>query len=650
MIRNDGPEWSERHATEGSLHPQNRMNHRKHPEFKEPVRASSKYLRLHLREPDFTRPQLQVPEENKEAITSKLSELYGREMAEEWYPEIERLMRVYYAHKTPEMIEEDRHFDRADRFTEKDIILITYGDIIVSKDKKPLHVLRDILASRAKFITTIHILPFFPSSSDRGFSIVSYFDVDPNLGTWSDIAKLSTHFELMFDGVINHVSSKSRWFQEFLNGNKEFEDFFIRFSTNEAISPDHLKLILRPRTTDLLTRFDTIDGAKWVWTTFSPDQIDLNFKNIKVLLRVLEVLFLYVRRGADIIRLDAVTYLWAELGTSCAHLEKTHQIIQLFRLVLDVVAPQVALITETNIPHEENISYFGDGRNEAQMVYNFTLPPLVLHSFYSGNCRKLSEWAAGLEHVSDTATYFNFLDSHDGVGLLPVKDILTEEEIAHMIEKVREHGGMISYRRDGTGNKHPYELNITWYSALNKNSNGEPVDRQIDRFIASRAIALSLMGVPGIYLPSLVGGKNDIEAVTKTGDFRSINRRTIDAEALKEMLEDRHSRAYRILLRMGVLASVRVHCPAFHPNGRQKVIMENDSVFSIVRRSPDGEQTIIALTNITDQKQQFVLKRKHLDSWPEALENLLTGRVKMVEEDEFTLELTPYQVKWLAAI
>ncbi|MGH8459858.1 MAG: alpha-amylase family glycosyl hydrolase, partial [Nevskiales bacterium] len=342
-----------------------------------------------------------------------------------------------------------------------------------------------------------------------------YEEVDPGLGTWDDVEHLSLNFHLMFDGVVNHVSAKSRWFQRFLDADPFYGDCFITFSTREAPDDDHVRLILRPRTSKFLTTFQTLRGPKLVWTTFSPDQVDLNFKNPQVLLRILEILLYYVRRGADIIRLDAVTYVWHELGTSCAHLRQTHALVQLFRSVLETVAPQVALLTETNVPHQDNISYFGDGANEAHMVYNFALPPLVLFSFLSGNCRKLSQWAALLERISDRATYLNFLASHDGIGVLPVRDLLTSEEIDLMISKVIDHGGLVSYRTGADGNPSPYELNTTWFSALNSPQANESAELQADRFVASHAVAAVLHGVPAVYLPSLWGSRNDSEAVLR---------------------------------------------------------------------------------------------------------------------------------------
>lgn len=542
--------------------------------------AAQPFLRLHAQEPDYSRPLLEISAEQEARLLALLCALYGDDRAEQILPRLARLLQVYYAHKTPDMIEDDQRFDPAERFTEKDVILITYGDAIRSPGKRPLRALSDLVSVFfRRLVNTIHILPFFPFSSDRGFSVTDFEEVDPRLGTWEDIDNLSLDFKLMFDGVVNHVSSKSRWFQEFLNGNPEYQDYFITFSTRDAISNDHLSLILRPRTSPLLTAFHTLNGPKYVWTTFSPDQVDLNYQNEKVLLRVVEILLRYVRHGADIIRLDAITYLWHELGTSCAHLRQTHQVVQLLRVILDICAPHVALLTETNVPHEENITYFGDGNNEAHMVYNFALSPLVLLAFHTENCRRLSEWAGTLEHISDTATYFNFLDSHDGVGLLPAKNILSPDELRFLAGKAQDHGGLVSYRDAGDGTQVPYELNITWFSALNRPISPESVDLQVDRFVASRAIGLVLRGVPGVYLPSLVGGENDQGGVLRTGEARNINRGVIDERMLIERLGDSNSVFHKIARKYFWLLEKRTQTRAFHPNSRQQVLTLHDGVF-----------------------------------------------------------------------
>lgn len=605
---------------------------------------------FHSLEPNYQRPAYKLDARLKNRVITKLTELYGTATARRSFEELERLLRVYYAHKSNEMIEWEKNFKPCDRLTEKDVILITYGDLVVHPEQRPLETLATLSKKYLKGVfNTLHILPFFPYSSDRGFAIMDFEEVDPQLGDWDDILKLKPDFKLMFDGVFNHVSSKSRWFQEYLNGNPQFANFFTEFSTREAISEDHLKIIVRPRTSSILTPFDTINGKRFVWTTFSPDQIDLNYQNPKVLLKMVHILLTYVWRGADFIRLDAVTYLWEELGTTCVHLQQSHTTIKLFRDILDAVAPHVALITETNVPHEENVRYFGNGRDEAQMVYNFALPPLVLHTFQTGDASQLTKWAAGLEKISDTATYFNFLDSHDGIGLMAVNNMMCPEEIEMMALRVVEHGGFISYKDNGDGTESPYELNITWYSALNREDSDESTEFQVRRYLASRAIALVLMGVPGVYLHGLLGSKNDADAVLEERQTRSINRKTISYEDLVKNLVFKMSSTSLIFHQLVNMIRKRIREKAFHPNAPQKVFDISRSVFTVMRTSVDSEDTILSITNITDRRQSlsFAVQKAGLEV--EAWRDLLSERRFETVGGKLAFDLEPYEVLWLKA-
>lgn len=610
-------------------------------------RPRSSELRRHLPSPDYERPLLELRTEERDRLVEILTLLYGPETAVEVFPELERTMRVYYAHKTSAMIEADRAFDSAERFGERDVVLITYGDLLTSPGRRPLATLRKFVSRFLHdTINTLHILPFFPYSSDRGFAVIDFEEVDPRLGTWEEIEGLGESFQLMFDGVFNHVSSKSRWFQRFLNGRPGFDRYFVTFSTREAIPPEHLQLILRPRTSELLTPFQTLHGLKWVWTTFGPDQVDLDFKNPEVLLRVVEVLLLYVRRGADLIRLDAVTYIWRALGTSCAHLREGHAVVQLFRAVLEAVAPRVALITETNVPHEDNVAYFGDGWNEAQMVYNFALPPLTLYTFVTGDAGKLARWAAGLSTPSPATTFFNFLDSHDGIGLLGARGLLSDDDIGLLIRRVEEHGGLVSYRSRGDGTSSPYELNITWYSALNREGADEDVNLQVDRFVASRAIALVLAGVPGIYLPSLFGSKNDLAAIAKGEGARAINRNTIRLPELNGTLEDPASWVSKVARRFGQLIQARIGSAAFHPRSRQLILENVEGVFA-VRRGGDNAPPVLTLTNVTSREQTFDCSRGEAGSEADEWRDLLSGRRIRAGAAGLQARLAPYEVLWL---
>jgi sucrose phosphorylase len=606
---------------------------------------------FHFLEPDYTKPQLEIDKDLQERIRNNLRFLYGKDSESELFNELIRLLKVYYAHKSPAMHKWENDFDEKDRFTEKDVILITYGDLVCGINQKPLVTLEKLCKIYLKGVfNTLHILPFYPYSSDRGFAVLDFEEVDPHLGTWDDILTLKEDFRLMFDGVFNHVSSKSRWFQEFLNQNPDFNDFFTVFSTTEQISPDHLKLIVRPRTSDVLTEFKTLNGSRLVWTTFSPDQIDLNFKNPKVLLKMVEILLTYVRRGADIIRLDAVTYLWEELGTSCVHLDESHVSIKLFRDVLDVVAPHVALITETNVPHKENIRYFGNGHDEAQMVYNFALPPLVLYTFQTKNSKKLTNWADSLEKISETATYFNFLDSHDGIGVMAVKNILSAEEIEMMALKVVEHGGFISYKAEGDGSEVPYELNITWYSAINRDDSNEPDELKINRYLASRAIALVVMGVPGIYLHGLLGSKNDAEAVIAEGETRSINRKTIRKRELLAEMDNKESNIFKIASGITRLVHYRIKEKCFHPDASQTVLNLSEKVFCVLRTSVDGLERILAIISITNESENLDIDLRFHSLTGYQWYDILSKETFNAKNGLLELNLDPYDILWLKEV
>jgi sucrose phosphorylase len=386
-----------------------------------------------------------------------------------------------------------------------------------------------------------------------------------------------------------------------------------------------------------------------VWTTFSADQIDLNFANPRVLLDILETLLFYVSHGAGFIRLDAIAYLWKEIGTACIHLPQTHCVVQLFRAVLNNLAPHVQLITETNVPHAENISYFGDGRYEAQMVYNFALPPLVLHTFHSGNARALSRWAAGLRLPSDRVTFFNFLASHDGIGVTPARGLISGAEYDSLVERSLSHGGLVSNRSNPDGSQSPYELNINYFDALSNPHAGEPLQRQVDRFVAAHAIMLALVGVPGIYFHSLFGSRGWLEGVTLTGRNRTINRQKLDQAELEEMLSDPHSLRSAVFNRLAALLRARAGHPAFHPNGTQHVLELDDRLFALLRISPDGQQPVLCVQNVS---ADTVLANIDPRSLPfesgEPLVDLVNHESYKWDQIQ-SLLISPYQVLWLGS-
>lgn len=488
--------------------------------------------------------------------------------------------------------------------TQRDAILITYADQVQQPGIAPLRCLADFCEQRLDgLISGIHLLPFYPSSSDDGFSVVDYRAVDPAFGDWPDIHRLGQNFRLMFDAVLNHASAGSRWFQAFLQDDPRYRDYFI------VVPPGaDLSRVVRPRALPLLSGFDTPSGRKSVWTTFSADQVDLNYANPQVLLEMVDILLDYVAHGAQFIRLDAIAYLWKEYGTPCIHLPQTHQVIQLLRAVLDLVAPQVMLISETNVPHQDNLSYFGDGYNEAQLVYNFALPPLILHTLHSGDATVLTRWAAGLALPSPQTTFFNFLASHDGIGLNPARGILTDLQIEALVQRTLAHGGLVSYKHNPDGSQSPYELNINYFDALSDPQGNEPLSLQVDRFMAAQAILLSLAGMPGIYFHSLFGSRGWPQGVTLTGRNRTINRQKCQRVDLEAELQDPATLRAQVYRRYSQLLRARAASPAFHPCGEQQVLDLHPAVFAVLRTSPtstdeqiQSSQSILCLQNITDQ-------------------------------------------------
>ncbi len=600
--------------------------------------------------PDYSHPLPDVPAAMREKFLNRLRFLYGEAKARKWLPELERLIKVHQAHKTEEIVELEKKVEPARRFTQKDVALITYGDLIKTKEHSPLAGLSSFLQERTelrKVINIVHILPFFPYSSDRGFSVTDFREVDPRLGSWVDIEEMTKHYRLMFDGVFNHISSHSAAFREMLNGHPVYRNLAIVFRSPDELTPEQRKLIVRPRTSDILTRFDSIEGPLWVWTTFSPDQIDLNFKNPAVLMHIVDTLLLYVRKGANLVRLDAVTYLWAEPGTPSVNLEQTHEIIKLMRDVLNVAAPNVALVTETNVPHEQNVAYFGNGYDEAQMVYNFSLPPLVLHTFYKEDAETLSEWVDSLVYPSDQTTFFNILDTHDGIGLMGAKGILPTEEIDWMIQKARSHGAFISYRAVGDGGQEPYEINSTWYGALNPPDSGESLNLQAKRFVASRAIALAIRGVPGIYFHGLIGTANDPAVVERSGVKRDINRVMVEEEALLDEVKNSESRLMQIVTRLLPILKARTRERVFHPNVRQRVLRITPQVFTLLRE-PEGEASpVLAVTSVTRERVVLQVPREALGVEASQWRDLISGKTVSMGPSGLSITLDPYDVTWL---
>lgn len=538
----------------------------------------------------------------------------------------------------------EEHASPRSRWTERDVVLITYADQLRSPNQSPLATLRQWLTDQHldELISDVHLLPFFPYSSDDGFSVVDYRQVDPAAGAWDDVARLGERFGLMFDLVLNHASAHSDWFRSYLAGRPPFDRYFI-----EADPDADLSQVVRPRSSPLLTPFETSRGVKHLWTTFSADQIDLNFAEPQVLAEMLGVLLEYVRRGARIIRLDAVAFLWKTIGANCLHLPQTHEIVKLLRDALSALAPHALLLTETNVPHDENISYFGQG-DESQMVYQFSLPPLLLDATVNQDATALAVWLSDLAPPPPGCAFFNFTASHDGVGVRPLEGLVSGERFDRVVQSVLDRGGCVSTRRRPDGTDSPYELNITYVDVLAPDPSQYDQQLHARRFLASQAVMLAVRGMPAVYFHSLVGTRNDTAGVARSGQSRRINRRKFDLGELRTALGADDSLQQAIYNGYRRLLAMRRAQSAFHPDAPQRVVDSgDDAILAFERTSLEGDQRLLVAVNFANQPRSFDVSTwlKSTSPSPTALSDLITSTQ---HDASRPVQLLPGQAVWLA--
>lgn len=516
-----------------------------------------------------------------------------------------------------------------------DVFLIAYPDQLREPGRLPLTVLRDFARSRASSFTGLHLLPFFPSSSDDGFSVTDFRRVDPAYGDWDDVASLAGDFRLMVDLVLNHASAHSAWFDAFRRRAAPYASYFRVPERHGDWSQ-----VVRPRTTPLFTEVDTSDGPVQVWTTFGPDQVDLDYREPAVLLEVVDLLLEYVARGAQVIRLDAAAYLWKQSGTPCLHLPQTHAIVRLLRQSVRALAPGVQLITETNVPHADNVRYFGDG-DEADWVYAFPLPPLVLHTLTTGDATAFTDWLHDLRSPPGDGAYFNFLASHDGLGLNGASGLLSEAEIETLV-RLAEQCGTVSYRSQSSGTPRPYELNANLLDLLG----GVPPDAPlppwgVPRMICAHAILLALAGIPAVYFHSLVGSRGDAEAARRTGRPRAINRQKLEVAALEAGLDDARSARRRVLDGIERLILARRSLPALDPLAAQRALRLGPGIVAIERASRDGAQRMVCVHEVAGR--ETVARAAPGGA---AGRDVLTGETASLDG----LDLAPYQARWIEVV
>ncbi|MFT7404735.1 sugar phosphorylase [Zhongshania sp.] len=528
-------------------------------------------------------------------------------------------------------------------WTESDALVITYGDTIMRDGEWPLHTLHDFLRKELRgLISGVHILPFYPYSSDDGFSVINYVEVNPSLGDWKDINAIARDFDLMADLVINHCSSRSVWFENFKQRRDPGMDYFVEMDPATDLSD-----VVRPRTSPLLNEVQTLDGKRHVWCTFSHDQVDLDFQNPTVLLEFIKIIRYYLDMGVKIFRLDAVAFLWKVPGTTSLNLEETHEAVRLLRTLIEHAVPEAIIITETNIPLRENLAYFGNA-NEAHLVYNFSLPPLLINTMVSGSCKALKTWMMGMPAAQDGTTYFNFIASHDGIGLRPAEGLLDDTEINQLVTLMQKSGGRVSWRALANGENRPYEINISLFDAMRRhlhaeNENDGEDGFQEQRFICAHALMLGVQGVPAFYIHSLLATENDENRVLHTSHNRSINRHQWVADDLESQLgtNSHHARVFKVLKELIALRSAQA---AFHPNAAQYPLHLGDKVFGIRRESHASGAAIVAVYNISAEPQKILLTDLNLDEsahWLDILNDDADLR------SQASLALEPYGYCWL---
>lgn len=533
----------------------------------------------------------------------------------------------------------DHSEEPVEKWSEKDTILITYGDSIIDDENPPLKNLELFLQKHlAQHINCVHILPFFPYSSDDGFSVIDYKQVAPDLGNWEHINALGKGFKLMFDLVLNHISQESSWFQGFLAGDAKYRDFFVE------VDPENFDTtnVVRPRASSPMVSVKAGDQETHVWATFSHDQIDLNFDNPAVLLEVIDIILFYIQNKAQFMRLDAVGFLFKRSGTACIHLPETHAAVRLIREIAEAVQPSSVIVTETNVPNRENLSYFGNG-NEAHMIYNFSLPPLVLHALVKGTSSSLKAWMMSMPPSPPGCCYFNFTASHDGIGLRPLEGLITKEETNELIEVMKRHDAQISYRAAANGDQVPYEINVSLFDALKGNTAG--IDNlQVERFLCSQTIMMGLEGIPAFYIHSLLATENDLEGMQARGHNRAINRRRWNRTELENDLEQNKQRA-TVFNTLREIIQKRTKQPAFHPNATQFTIQLGDEIFAFWRQSLDRKQSIFCIHNVTAKPVHFKLTDINLvvtDQWFDILSD------QQFEESADKIVLQPYACMWIS--
>ncbi len=528
-----------------------------------------------------------------------------------------------------------KNFKKKKVISEKTSLIICYGDSVYSNKKSSIKVFQNFFQKKLKkYFNTIHFLPFYPSSSDSGFAVKDHYKIENKLGNWTDIKKIAKSDNVMADVVINHSSARGLWFRNFLKNKKPGKDYFLSVDSKFDSSK-----VIRPRDHRLLKRINIFNKKEYLWRTFSEDQLDLNFKNPSVLLRFIKIMINLVNHGVTVFRLDAIAYLWKESGTKCINLKQTHEIIKLLRIICNNLNVGTIIVTETNLPEKENLSYFGKN-DEAQWIYNFTLPPLLIHAFLFENSSYLNQWSRKLPITKNGNSYLNFISSHDGIGIRPTEGIFNKKILNNFLKRLKKNGSKFSYRKVKNKSKKVYEANITVFDALKKSDNDPKGKFFLERYISAHSIMISFEGIPAVYFNSLFGKSNDEAKYIITGNNRDVNRYKWNYNNISKKLDNKNSKQSIFYQKISNLLSVKRKQKAFHPNASRHNINLGSKIFSFKRTSIKKDQTIICITNLSSKFQKTNLNKIY-HNW----NNLIGSKIEIKNK---LLILKPFETIWLS--
>jgi sucrose phosphorylase len=533
----------------------------------------------------------------------------------------------------PDLPSPEPHVNHWDQRT---ALVITYADSIVAPGEKPLQTLKHWLDQHSQgCLTGVHVLPFYPYSSDDGFAVIDYLRVNEHLGDWDDVLALGAKYDLMADLVINHCSGSSEWFSNFLRGEEPGRDYFFTASPE-----DDLSQVVRPRTSPLLREVETSRGceARLVHFFPRPDRPQLPQP-----------------RGAETLCRDRSPLPRSRRADlpprrGCVSVEGTgHDQPQPARDARDYPPPAYArgaCATGRGTDHGDEHPQPGKPvllRQRQRSALRLQLLPATAAAEHAGHRRLLLPQAVDDEHAAAAAghRYFNFIASHDGIGLRPAEGLLSDEELQTLISTMRRFGAHVSYRVLQDGENKPYEINIALFDALQGTVDG-PDEFGVQRFLCAHTIMLGLEGIPGIYLHSLLGTRNDYERLERTGQNRAINRHQWDREELEERLADPASTHARVFTALRDLLALRQRQMAFHPNATQFTLHLGNQLFGFWRQSADRRQSIFCVSNISREVQTLQLSDINLIQY-EDWSDLISGE----DCNGPFMQLEPYRTVWI---